>query len=115
MLGQLCNETQLRKDETMHIHYNGPILQVMCEGPIQWEYAICTKDQSYGDIMHVTKKLMYVLMYMKDQLYGNSTCIVVKRNRIRATIHSVSLHQISGLCKHAQQQLNGMHCACHNV
>ena len=38
----------------------GPILWVMCKGPIQWEYAVCTKDQSYGDTMHVTKNLMRV-------------------------------------------------------
>ena len=37
----------------------GPILWVMCKGPIRWEYAVCTKDQSYGDTM---QNLMHVQM-----------------------------------------------------
>ena len=54
---------------------------------------------------------------MKDQFYGNSTCIVVKGillQRICTRIHRESVHQISGLYKHAQQQFNNA-CTCHNV
>ena len=35
---------------------------VMCKGPIQWEYAICTKDQSYGNCYICYKDLMHVQM-----------------------------------------------------
>ena len=34
--------------------------QCMCKGPIQWEYAACTKDQCDEDTMYVTKNLMDV-------------------------------------------------------
>ena len=92
--------------------FRGPIL--WCHDTYYKKPDACTEDQSYGSV-HVGS-YMYLCMdssegsmsSMKDQLYGNSTCTysTCQKEYLYRVIHRESVHQISGLYKHAQQHFN---------
>ena len=101
----------------------------------QSQYAKCTKDQSYAcyeECDACTDDQSYVTVHVSTCTYAQSQVrlyvrcegpVIWELNMYKELLsqvyrgyvqqYAVSVHQISGLYKHAQQQLNGIECIVH--
>ena len=72
----------------------GPILWVMCKGPIQSDYAVCTKDQSYGEPDACIEDQSYWPVYVAKCTYAQTQVTAlcqVRRTSYMGTQHSKSI------------------------